>query len=67
MVRLSADQKVGIEAGSSAKDYPSLEVYSYTVDAKGNITETQILFKQESGNSSDLKKEEKPIQEKKPQ
>ena len=58
---------MGIEAGSSAKDYPSLEVYSYTVDTNGKITETQILFKQESGNSSDLKKEEKTIKEKQPQ
>ena len=64
---VTADQKVGIEAGSSAKDYPSLEVYSYTIDTNGKMTETQILFKQESGNFSDLKKEEKPIQEKKPQ
>ncbi len=64
---VTADQKVGIEAGSSAKDYPSLEVYSYTVDTQGNTTETQILFKQKSGNSSDLKKSEKPIKEKDPQ
>ncbi len=65
-LEVTADQKVGIEAGSTAKDYPSLEVFSYTVDSKGNITETQIVFKQESGNSSDLKKEEKPIKPQEP-
>ncbi len=66
-LEVTGDQKVGIESGSSAKDFPSLEVYSYTVDSNGNITETQIFNKTESGNISDLKKDEKPIKEQEPQ
>jgi hypothetical protein len=34
---------------------------------KGNITEKRIWYKPESGNISDLKKDEKPIPEQKPQ
>jgi hypothetical protein len=56
------DGKVGVTPGSTAKDYPSLEIYKYTSDAKGNITTTLILHKIESGNMLDLSKDEKPIQ-----
>jgi hypothetical protein len=51
---------------SSAKDFPSLEVYRYTVDDKGNVTTTQVFTKQESGHISDLKQPEKPIKPQEP-
>jgi RHS repeat-associated protein len=37
---VTPDGKVGIDPGSSAKDFPSLEVFKYTVDDKGNVTTT---------------------------
>ncbi|HEY6250945.1 MAG TPA: hypothetical protein VI685_13375 [Candidatus Angelobacter sp.] len=58
---VTPDSKVGIDPGSSAKDFPSLEVYRYTVDDKGNVSTTLIYNKQESGHVSDLKQPEKPI------
>jgi len=58
---VTPDDKVGIDPGSSARDFPSLEVFKYTVDDKGNVTTTQVFNKEESGNISDLKKPEKPI------
>ena len=59
---VTTDGRVGITPGSTAKDYPSLEVFKYTVDAKGNVTTTLIRVKTESGNILDLGKKEKPIQ-----
>lgn len=58
---VTPDGKVGITESSTAKDYPSLEVYKYTVDDKGNVTTTLIKHKPESGNVFDLRKKEKPI------
>ncbi|HEY5884683.1 MAG TPA: RHS repeat-associated core domain-containing protein, partial [Pyrinomonadaceae bacterium] len=59
---VTSDGKVGITLSSTAKDYPSLEIYKYTVDDKGNVTTTLIRHKPESGNVLDLRKKEKPIQ-----
>jgi hypothetical protein len=59
---VTPDGKVGITPSSTAKDYPSLEVFKYTVDDKGSVTTTQIFVKTESGNMLDLGKNEKPIQ-----
>ena len=53
---------MGITPSSTAKDYPSLEVFKYTVDEKGNVTTTLVFSKKESGNMVDLNKPEKPIQ-----
>jgi hypothetical protein len=64
---VTPDGKVGIDPGSSAKDFPSLEVFKYTVDDKGNVTTTQVFTKQESGHVSDLKQPEKPIKPQEPQ
>ena len=58
---VTPDGRVGITPSSTAKDYPSLEVYKYTMDAKGNVTTTLIKNKPESGNILDLAKKEKPI------
>ena len=58
---VTPDNKVGITPSSTAKDYPSLEVYKYTVDAKGNVTTTQVFVKQETGPGA-LKKPEQPVQ-----
>jgi hypothetical protein len=44
----------------TAKDYPSLEVFKYTADAKGNITTTQVFAKAETGPGA-LKKPEQPV------
>jgi RHS repeat-associated protein len=63
---VTPDGKVGIDPGSSAKDFPSLEVYRYSVDDKGNVTTTQVFTKQESGHVSDLKQPEKPIKPQEP-
>ena len=59
---VTPDGKVGVTPSSTAKDYPSLEVFKYTVDTKGNVTTTLILDKKESGNILDLREKEKPIQ-----
>ncbi len=59
---VTTDGRVGITPGSTAKDYPSLEVFKYTVDAKGNVTTTLIRVETESGNILDLRKKERPIQ-----
>jgi RHS repeat-associated protein len=58
---VTTDSRVGITDSSTAKDFPSLEVYKYTMDAKGNVTTTLITNKRESGNIRDLGKPEKPI------
>jgi hypothetical protein len=58
---VSPDRKVGITPSSTAKDYPSLEVFKYTMDDKGNVTTTQVFVKTESGYPSDLKKPERPV------
>jgi hypothetical protein len=59
---VTPDGKVGVTPSSTAKDYPSLEIYKYTVDDKGNVTTTLILHKKESGNMLDLSGKEKSIQ-----
>jgi hypothetical protein len=59
---VTTDGKVGVTESSTAKDYPSLEVFKYTSDDKGKVTTTLILDKKESGNILDLSKKEKPIQ-----
>jgi hypothetical protein len=58
---VTPDNKVGITPSSTAKDYPSLEVFKYTVDDKGNVTTTQVFVKPETKPSA-LKKPEQPIQ-----
>lgn len=58
---VTPDQKVGITPSSTAKDYPSLEVYKYTMDDKGNITTTLIRNKADTGNVWFLMNKEKPI------
>ena len=63
---VTPNDKVGIDPGSSAKDFPSLEVFKYTVDDKGNVTTTQLFNKEESGHVSDLKQPEKPIKPQNP-
>jgi RHS repeat-associated protein len=60
-LKVTPNGEVGIDPGSSARDFPSLEVFRYTVDEEGNVTTSRILFKEESGNVSDLKGPEKPI------
>jgi RHS repeat-associated protein len=59
---VTPDGEVGVTPSSTAKDYPSLEIYKYTVDDKGNVTTTLILHKKESGNMLDLSGKEKSIQ-----
>ena len=54
------DNKVGITPSSTAKDYPSLEVHKYTMDAKGNVTTTQVFVKQETAPGA-LKRPEQPV------
>jgi RHS repeat-associated protein len=58
---VTRDGKVGVTESSSVKDYPSTEVYKYTMDDKGNVTTTLIMHKGESNNVFDLGNKEKPI------
>jgi RHS repeat-associated protein len=58
---VQSDLKVGVTPSSTARDFPSLEIYKYTIDSKGNHTTTLVLDKRESGNFLDLRKPEKPI------
>ena len=67
-VNLDVSQKgdVHLDPGSTARDFPSLEVYSYTVDDKGNIAATKVVDKVEASpndQNKDLTKPEKPIKE----
>jgi hypothetical protein len=32
---VTADGKVGIDSGSTARDFPSLEIYRYSMDGNG--------------------------------
>jgi len=55
---------VHVAPGSTARDYPSLEGFSYTLDKGGNTTSTQLINKIEAShndNNGDLKKRERPI------
>jgi RHS repeat-associated protein len=66
---VTPDGKVGIDPGSTARDFPSLEVYSYSMDDKGNVTSTQILDRREASpndKNGDLGHPEKPIKEQEP-
>jgi hypothetical protein len=66
---VTAEGKVGIDSGSTARDFPSLEIYSYSRDSNGNITSTQILDRPEASpndTNGDLEKPEKPIKEQEP-
>jgi hypothetical protein len=60
----------GIDPGSTARDFPSLEVSKYIVDDKGNVTSTLILDKREAtpnDKNGDLGHAEQPISPKEPQ
>jgi len=56
--------RVLVEPGSTARDFPSLEGWSYTIDADGKITAKPFLNKVEASHddkNGDLSKPEKPI------
>jgi RHS repeat-associated protein len=66
---VTPDGKVGVDPGSTARDFPSLEVYSYSMDDKGNVTSTQILDRREASpndKNGDLGHPEKPIKPQEP-
>jgi hypothetical protein len=66
---VTPDGKVGVDPGSTARDFPSLEVYSYTMDEKGNVTSTLILHKREASpndKNGDLGHPEKTIKDEVP-
>jgi len=57
-------EKVGIDPGSTARDFPSLEAYEYTVDDKGNMKTTLLLDRKEAtpnDQHGDLGRPETPI------
>jgi hypothetical protein len=58
---VTPDKKVGVTPSSTAKDYPSLEVYKYTMDDKGNVTTKQIKYKPDTDNIFYLRNKEKSI------
>ncbi|HEV7747812.1 MAG TPA: RHS repeat-associated core domain-containing protein [Pyrinomonadaceae bacterium] len=57
---VTPSNQVGITPDSTAKDFPSLEVYKYMMDAKGNVTTTVVLARTETDRSA-LKKPEQPV------
>lgn len=62
---VSASGGVHLDPGSTARNFPSLEVYAYTVDEKGNMTTTNIVNKIEASSNDqnkDLTHPETPIQ-----
>jgi RHS repeat-associated protein len=64
-LEVTTDGRVGVES-ALAKDFPSLEVFQYSMDAHGAVTTKQILTKEESENVDDLKEPERvvpPIQQ----
>jgi hypothetical protein len=66
---VTPDGKVGIDPGSTARDFPSLEVYRYAMDENGNVTSTLILDKREAtpnDKNGDLGHPEKPIKAQEP-
>lgn len=66
---VTPDGKVDVDPGSTARDFPSLEVYSYTMDEKGNVTSTLILDKREASpndKDGDLGHPEKTIKDQVP-
>jgi RHS repeat-associated protein len=63
---VTSDGKVGLESGL-ARDYPSLEVYKYSMSSDGTITAASIVQKSESGDLEDLKRPERPLPKVEPQ
>jgi hypothetical protein len=62
---VSANGDVHLDPGSTARNFPSLEAYSYTADAKGDITSTKIVDRPEASSNDengDLTHPEQPIQ-----
>jgi RHS repeat-associated protein len=57
---VTPENKVGITPSSTAKDYPSLEVFKYTMDDKGKVTTTPVIVKEEAGSAA-LKSSEQPL------
>ena len=61
---VSADGMVSLGDGSTAKDYPSLEVYSYNLNSDGKIVDHLLVDKKEASDNdtnADLKKGEKRV------
>lgn len=59
---VTPDSKVGITPSSTARSYPSLEVYKYTMNEKGIVTTTLIIATTEGRTMRGLREPEKPIQ-----
>jgi hypothetical protein len=53
--QVTSDNKVGIDAGSDSKTFPTLDVYRYSMDEKGNVT-VQPLIQQNEKDIGDLTK-----------
>ena len=52
-----------------ARDFPSLEISSYSMDSKGNISSTLVLDRPEASpndKNGDLGKPEQPLKEQEP-
>ncbi|MEO7539124.1 MAG: hypothetical protein ABIV21_03810, partial [Pyrinomonadaceae bacterium] len=63
---VSGDGKVGIEEGSQSRTYPTLDVWRYTMDSEGRVTEKLVTNLPEK-NIDDLTKPKQPIPVIKPQ
>ena len=61
---VKSDGSVSLDPGSSARNFPSIEVYSYTMDAKGNISSQLVTSRPEASNedsNGDLGHPETPL------
>jgi len=57
---VSPEGSVAIESGSQARTYPTIGIYSYTMDGSGNVTTTEIRVIPEQ-NIEDLTKPKQPV------
>lgn len=51
-LQVTPDQQVSVAPGSTAKDYPSIEIYKYTTDGK-TVSAELVFDKRESGKIGD--------------
>jgi hypothetical protein len=61
---VKGDGSVQLDPGSTARAFPSIEVYSYSMDAKGNISSSLVVGRTEStvnDANHDLSKPETPL------
>jgi hypothetical protein len=64
-LEVTPDGKVGVEAGSTARQFPSLEIYRYTTD--GTTVTTTLVHNYQETTPSALRQPEQPLAPQAPQ